>query len=112
VGVRPDREVNNGRGPVDCKVSYGSGDKTLIELKLASNRGLKRNLERQVAIHEAANGTRTSVKVIVCYNAEVQKRVAPVLEELGLTSEPRIVVIDARRDNKPSGSKHERRVGT
>ena len=31
------REVNNGRGPVDFKVSLGAGDKSLIEFKLASN---------------------------------------------------------------------------
>ncbi len=49
------REVNNGRGPVDFEVSDGSVDKTLIEFKLGSNTGLKRNLEKQVAIYEAAN---------------------------------------------------------
>lgn len=99
------REVNNGRGPVDFKVSYGSGDKSLIEFKLASNRSLQRNLERQVAVYEAANNTRKSVKVIVCYTAEDQRRVAKILEELKLTREPGIVLIDARHDNKPSGSK-------
>ena len=31
------REVNNGRGPVDFKISKGSKDATLIEFKLASN---------------------------------------------------------------------------
>ena len=30
------REVNNGRGPVDFKVSFGSADKALVEMKLAS----------------------------------------------------------------------------
>ncbi len=60
------REPNNGRGPVDFKVSYGSGDKSLIEFKLASNTALKRNLENQIAIYEKANKTRKSVKVIIC----------------------------------------------
>jgi hypothetical protein len=40
------REVNNGRGPVDFKVSFGADDKSLIEVKLASNSSLKRNLEQ------------------------------------------------------------------
>ena len=40
-----DREVNNGRGPVDFKASKGSKDKTLIEFKLASNSKLKKNLQ-------------------------------------------------------------------
>ncbi len=42
------REVNNGRGPVDYSVSKGSKDKTLIEFKLASNSKLKQNLAKQV----------------------------------------------------------------
>lgn len=99
------REVNNGRGPVDFKVSYGSGDKSLIEFKLASNKSLKRNLQKQVAIYEAANETGTSVKVIVCYTSNDQGRVAKVLKDLNLEGEPSIVVIDARSDNKRSGSR-------
>ena len=66
------REVNNGRGPVDFKASFGAGDKSLIEFKLASNSALKRNLEKQVEIYEAANRTRASVKVIVIYTAREQ----------------------------------------
>ena len=51
------REVNNGRGPVDFK-SFLGRDKCLIEFKLASNSSLKRNLEKQVDIYEAANQTK------------------------------------------------------
>ena len=47
-------EVNNGRGPVDYKVSLGSYDKTLVEFKLASNSKLKQNLQNQIKIYEAA----------------------------------------------------------
>ena len=46
------REVNNGRGPVDYVVSRGRVDKSLVEFKLASNPQLKRNLESQVKIYE------------------------------------------------------------
>ena len=49
------REVNNGRGPVDLKVSKGALDRTIIEFKLASNRKLKQNLENQVEIYKKAN---------------------------------------------------------
>jgi hypothetical protein len=98
------REVNNGRGPVDFKISYGSKDKSLIEFKLASNTSLKRNLENQVKIYEAANDTRTSVKVIICYTAAEQRKVNKILKDLGLLGEPAVVVIDARNDNKPSAS--------
>jgi hypothetical protein len=98
------REPNNGRGPVDFKASYGAGDKSLIEFKLGSNAQLKRNLENQVAIYEKANGTWTSVKVIVYYTAKDEKRVIKILKELKLDKEKSIVLIDARSDNKPSAS--------
>jgi hypothetical protein len=99
------REPNNGRGPVDFKVSFGAGDKALIEFKLASNTQLERNLKNQVAIYEKANRTRQSVKVIICYTAADQRKVARILRKLRLSEEASIVVIDARSDNKPSASK-------
>lgn len=98
------REPNNGRGPVDFKISFGAGDKSLIEFKLASNSKLKRNLENQVEIYEKANGTRKSVKVILCYTREDQLKVNRILKQLGLDKEKAVVVIDARNDNKPSAS--------
>ncbi len=98
------REVNNGRGPADFKASMGSGDKSLIEFKLASNASLKRNLRNQVDIYERANGTRSSVKVIVCYTEAHQRRVSLILEELGIGAEESVVVINARNDDKPSAS--------
>jgi hypothetical protein len=99
------REPNNGRGPVDYKVSYGASDKSLIEFKLGSNSRLKQNLENQVEIYKAANATDKAIKVIICYDARQQRRVAKILRELHLTDEESIFVIDARRDNKPSASK-------
>jgi hypothetical protein len=44
-------EVNDGRGPADFKISRGSKDKTLVEMKLASNSQLKRNLAKQAEIY-------------------------------------------------------------
>lgn len=98
------REANNGRGPVDYKVSIGAADKSLIEFKLASNSQLKRNLQKQVEIYEKANQTATSVTVIICYTAADQAKVAKLITELKLTERTDIVVIDARSDNKPTGS--------
>lgn len=99
------REPNNGRGPVDGKVSMGAWEKTLIEFKLASNTRLRQNLEKQVTIYEKANGTRQSVKVIVFYTEEQQRSVESILRDLKLENEESIVMIDARDDNKPSASK-------
>jgi hypothetical protein len=36
------REVDDGRGPADFKVSRGAKDKTIVEMKLAKNSHLKR----------------------------------------------------------------------
>jgi hypothetical protein len=99
------REPNNGRGPVDFKISIGAADKSLIEFKLASNRQLKRNLQNQVEIYKKANGTATAVTVIIAYTAEEQDRVKKQLKELDLAARADIIVIDARGDNKPTGSK-------
>ena len=55
-------EVNNGRGPVDYKISKGSKDKTLVEFKLASNSKLKQNLQNQVRIYEKANNTKNQLR--------------------------------------------------
>jgi hypothetical protein len=99
------REPNNGRGPVDFKVSIGAADKSLIEFKLASNSRLKRNLEKQVEIYEKANQTATSAKVIICYTESDQDKVTKILEDLKLDGREDIIVIDARSDNKPSASK-------
>lgn len=62
-------EVNNGRGPVDYKISDGSADKTLVEFKLASNSKLKKNLKNQVGVYENANTTRQSIKAILYFSA-------------------------------------------
>jgi hypothetical protein len=99
------REVNNGRGPVDFKASFGGGDKSLIEFKLASNTALKRNLEKQLPIYQSANKTANGIKAIVSYTAHDQVRVEKVLRELKIENEESIVLIDARSDNKPSASK-------
>lgn len=99
------REVNNGRGPVDYKISKGAIDKSLIEFKLGSNTQLERNLNNQVAIYEAANDTRSSVKVIICYTEKDHTRVQRILKKLKLEQEESIIVIDARSDNKPSASR-------
>ena len=89
------REVNNGRGPVDFKISKGHGDKTLIEFKLASNSKLKQNLKHQVGAYEAANNTSKSIKAILYFSETEYLRVQKVLTELGLTGRKDVVLIDA-----------------
>jgi hypothetical protein len=96
-------EVNNGRGPVDFKISRGRKDSSLVEFKLT--RTLKKNLEKQVDVYKDANNTDKAIKVILYFTNEEQEKTMSILNELGLTGKPNIVTIDARADNKPSASK-------
>lgn len=90
------REANNGRGPVDFKVSRGL-DKTLIEFKLAKSRSLERNMERQLAVYERANKTNSSVFVVIAYTKAEVSRASTVTKRLGLDQEGarKVVLIDA-----------------
>ena len=97
------REVNNGRGPVDFAVSKGSKNKTLIEFKLATNSKLKMNLRNQVEIYEKANNSIKSIKVILYFDNPELIRVNKILDELNLAKEDNIILIDAGT-NKLSAS--------
>lgn len=100
-----DAEVNNGRGPVDFKISRGAADKTLVEFKLASNSQLEKNLENQVAIYEQANKTTQSFKVILYFTAAEEDKVLRILKRLKVEPKAGVILIDGRKDNKPSASK-------
>lgn len=97
-----DSEVNNGRGPVDFKVSNGRKDATLVEFKLT--RTLKRNLEKQVDVYKNANQTNRAIKVVLYFTDAEEEKTHKILNDLGLTGNPDIVLIDARA-NKVQASK-------
>ena len=97
-------ETNDGRGPVDFKISRGSQDKTLVEFKLASNSKLKQNLAKQVEVYKKAHDTDKAIKVILFFTYNEEQRVRAILKELDLENEKYMVLIDARNDNKPSAS--------
>jgi len=99
------REANEGRGPVDFKISKGAFDKTLVEFKLASNTKLAQNLQKQVEIYKKAHDTEKSIKVILFFSIEEESRARKILKDLELSDEKYIILIDARRDNKVSASK-------
>lgn len=96
-------EVNNGRGPVDFKVSMGNIDKTLVEFKLAKSTKLEQNLANQVKVYEAANNTHQSLKVIMFFTEDEKNRVEKILTKLGLENDKNIILIDAI-NNKISAS--------
>jgi hypothetical protein len=97
-------EVNDGRGPADFKISSGSNDKTIVEFKLASNSKLKRNLQEQVDIYKKASSAMHGLKVILYFTEIELRKVQEILAELKLVGNPSVFLIDARMDNKPSGS--------
>lgn len=92
------REVNNGRGPVDYKISFGKKGAVLVEFKLASNSKLKQNMANQVEVYKAASESDSAIKVILYFTDQEQKKIYTVLNELGLAENNDIVLIDARPD--------------
>lgn len=104
-GTRSDigPEANDGRGPVDFKVSRGR-NKTLVEMKLAKNSKLEANLQKQVEIYQSAADAERGIKVIIYFSYEQLRRVREILQRLKLDKSHDIVLLDARSDNKPSAS--------
>lgn len=98
------REVNYGRGPVDFKASFGANDKTLVEMKLASNSKLRQNLEKQLEVYKQASDAQHGVKVILFFSQSEELKLNAILRELKMDQDENVILIDARDDNKPSGS--------
>jgi hypothetical protein len=76
------REVNDGRGPADFKISRGTADKSIIEFKLAKNTQLRRNLQKQAEIYGKASDAQKSIKVIVFFTGAERERVVKILKSL------------------------------
>lgn len=101
----PNAEINNGRGPADFVVSYGSADKSVIEFKLASNTKLEANLVNQAEIYkDASKATHPPIKVILYFKDTELDKVKSLLKRHNLASSKDIVLIDAT-PNKISASK-------
>jgi hypothetical protein len=56
-------------------------------------------------IHQKANDADTTIKVIVYFTAAERNRLEQILKEFKLLGNKDVVLVDARKDNKPSGSK-------
>jgi len=96
-------EVDDGRGPANFKISHGSQDKTIVEFKLASNPQLRQNLKNQVEIYKKASDAKVGYKVIFYFTDAELRKVQNILEELELTRDKNVILIDARK--KLSASK-------
>jgi hypothetical protein len=97
-------EANDGRGPVDFKISKGR-HKTLVEMKLASNTKLEMNLAKQVEVYQLSADAERAIKAIIYFDSRQLYRVKRILKKLKFENNKDIVLIDARSDNKPSASR-------
>lgn len=59
------KEGNNGRGPVDFKLSRGSCDKVVVETKLTSNSQLRHGIETQLPIYMKQEKTKQAIYLII-----------------------------------------------
>lgn len=59
------REGNNGRGPVDFKLSRGAADKVIVETKLTSNSQLRHGIEIQLPIYMKQEKTKQAIYLII-----------------------------------------------
>lgn len=99
-----DAEVNNGRGPADFLVSYGSQDKSIIEFKLAKNSHMEKNLRNQAKIYsDAARANNPPIMAILYFNFNERDKVQRILTKNGLSGTKHIVLINAM--SKESASK-------
>ena len=98
-------EVNNGRGSIDFIVSYGSGDKVGIELKLASNSKLKNNLLKQTEVYKKDGNLQCVIKIIFCFSEKDFTKVNGILSEMGERSKKEIFLIDCRKKDSASNVK-------
>lgn len=103
-----DREVNNGRGPVDFLASKGMNDRTIIEFKLASNKELEDSLQFQVEVYKKANETLKCVLVVFYFNMVELSRVHNLFNKYQTDIDNSRIIIDCRSD-KPSASKVRRK---
>jgi hypothetical protein len=55
--------------------------------------------------YKKASDARRGLKVVIYFSAAERKLVIGILKELKRVDDPDVVLIDARKDNKPSGSK-------
>lgn len=95
-------EVNNGRGPADYKVSFGSRDSTIVEFKLGSSTSLKKNLLSQTEIYKKASKSVSDIKVVLCYTTSEIAKVARILKGINQENAENVIVIDATKKSSAS----------
>lgn len=100
------REINNGRGPVDFKLSKGARDKILVEVKLTSNPQLEHGILKQLPIYMQQEDTQRAIYLIID-NGHKKKRdkLVNLYNSFDDTQKEKIKIILIDATIKPSASK-------
>ena len=101
-----DAETDNGDGPADFVVSYGSNDSTVIEFKLASNKKLA-HVFKQVKVYEKANETNKKVITLFYFNDKEYDQSIKIIKDNKRENEidKTIFLIDCRNRESASNRK-------
>lgn len=101
-------EADSGRGPVDFKMSRGQGDKTIIELKLTTNKNLIHGFKKQIEEYAKAERTENKIYLVIDNGGSREKleELKRVYNDIGNdTKKPTLIVVDAKP--KSSASKYQ-----
>ena len=66
---------------------------------------MTKNHQKQLDIYQKASDAKAGYKVIIYFTEDELVRTRKILRELNMENDPNIYLVDARNDNKPSGSK-------
>ena len=104
------REVNQGRGPVDFKFSLGYSNRVLIEAKLAKNTHFWNGLKKQLPKYMQIDSCNFGIFLVIVYTDKDLKRISDIQNITSETAREynitlKTVIVDARKNNKVSASK-------
>ena len=104
------REVNQGMGPVDFRFSCGYSNRVLLEAKLAKNSKFWNELKKQLPKYLKIDACKNGIFLVIVYNDKDIKRINNIQDIAKETAEYykvdiKIIIVDARTDNKESASK-------
>jgi len=101
-----DSEVDNGSGPIDFIISFGSQDKIGLELKRASNTKLKQNMLNQGDIYRNDSNLKHVIKTIFYFSDKELERVNKILKELNKPVDNKeVFLVDCRKRESASNRK-------
>lgn len=104
------REVNQAMGPVDFRFSNGYVNRVLLEVKLAKNSKFWNGLTKQLPMYMKIDSCKWGIFLVVAFTDNDINRIRNIQEVANATErlygiKIKIMVVDARVNNKESASK-------